>query len=120
MDKYECAAQELNIPNIKKYLKNMKSDLETRANKWMTSFETTEGASLALQDTPKIEADVKESGKPFVSLRCVLCRKSIRIGFEQGRGRNSSRAVFKRGNFDKHMMIHHKEYINTNMKIEKI
>lgn len=111
MDKYEYAEQENDIPNIKAYLKNMKNYLEPRAKKWMESYETMDGDSLAIKGKPKVETDVDTSGKPFASLKCVLCRKNFRIGFEKQRGKNSMGCTFKRGNFDKHMKIYHKDFL---------
>lgn len=90
------------------FLKKMKLDLQPRAKKWMESFVGNK-RTVTIKGPPKVQCQVEDSGKLIASVECVLCQKDIRIGFEKAK--NKLKYTFKRGNFDKHMKIHHKDYV---------
>lgn len=115
MNKYEFAAKELQLPAIETFLEETKVELEVRAKKWTESFVSIKGKKrlgdlIGEGEAPKVVFDVSRSGMLFSSVQCVLCKKDIRIGVTKCKTRSGLTCVFHRGNFNKHVQLHHKDY----------
>lgn len=114
MDKYAFAAKELRIPAIETFLEETKVELEVRAKKWMECYKSPNEIITGQpreRKMPKVVFDVDRSGILFSSVQCFLCNKTVRTGVTKCRTRSGLRCVFHRGNFNKHMSTHHKEYV---------
>lgn len=110
MDKYAIAAMELQIPAIETFLEDQKEELVVRAKKWMAAFKNPMEETSEELGEPNVVFDVDRAGILFSIIYCFVCGKSVRIGVTKCRTRSGITCVFHRGNFNKHMSLHHKEY----------
>lgn len=97
-------------------IKQMQLELEIRAKFWMEdiSKKAQEKGSIMTQidnsNPPQVFVGVGESGKPYASVQCFLCPKIVRICYVRSTKEGALNWVFKRGNYNKHIIRNHKEY----------
>lgn len=111
-EKYALAAKELHLSDIHSFLRRTKLDLEPRVKMWTEDYVSVDGSvAIKLERPPNVTVDIKDSGKLFAALECVLCHKDIGLGFKKFWTKNNLKCIFDRCNFKKHMQHHHKNYV---------
>lgn len=112
IDKYVYAADKMKVRDMQAFLKQARSELQSRSKMWVEEFykgiQEAEGLSpqdkkLKFEGDTKIVIDVNDCGNVFASVECPECHKEVRIGLKKMKRQSSTLCTYKRQNFDRHM-----------------